>query len=212
MSNSSGNTFNVNISEERKQHQLLQAAPTTPPFTVHFIGVGSAERALQVLGIVAWIVPFVFTPLYMTFLTAATGMIVRTATAGAQGAKSLTKSAEMFTVAKKTDVRFKDIAGMQEPKAEVIEIVDFLRNPERYRKMGAKIPAGAMLLGPPGTGKTLMAKAVAGESDVPFMACCGSDFVEQYVGMVCVYFLLVCSVLMLILPTNCKISSLQAIL
>ena len=80
-------------------------------------------------------------------------------------------------------VTFKDVAGLEEAKVEVMEIVDFLRKPEKYRDLGAKIPKGALLVGPPGTGKTLLAKAVAGEANVPFFSISGSDFVEMFVGV-----------------------------
>lgn len=75
------------------------------------------------------------------------------------------------------------MAGMTNAKQEVIEFVDFLKNPEKYKKLGAKIPRGALLVGPPGTGKTLLAKAVAGEAGVPFLTISGSDFVQMYVGV-----------------------------
>ena len=80
-------------------------------------------------------------------------------------------------------VTFKDVAGLEEAKVEVMEIVDFLRKPEKYRDLGAKIPKGALLVGPPGTGKTLLARAVAGEAGVEFLSISGSDFVEMYVGV-----------------------------
>ncbi|WP_339628558.1 ATP-dependent zinc metalloprotease FtsH [uncultured Maribacter sp.] len=83
----------------------------------------------------------------------------------------------------KSPVTFNDIAGLKEAKAEVMEVVDFLKNPERYTKLGAKIPKGVMLVGPPGTGKTLMAKAMAGEAQVPFFSISGSEFVEMFVGV-----------------------------
>jgi len=83
----------------------------------------------------------------------------------------------------KSDVRFSDVAGMKAPKLEVTEFVDFLKNPTRYTKMGAKMPKGALLVGPPGTGKTLLAKAVAGEASCPFFSVSGSDFVEMFVGV-----------------------------
>ena len=93
--------------------------------------------------------------------------------------KSTGKLADKNTV----NVTFKDVAGLYGAKDEVMEIVDFLKNPERYTALGAKIPKGALLVGPPGTGKTLLAKAVAGEANVPFFSISGSDFVEMFVGV-----------------------------
>src|SRR5690606_31515372 len=85
----------------------------------------------------------------------------------------------------KTDIKttFKDVAGLEGAKEEIQEIVEFLKNPEKYTTLGGKIPKGALLVGPPGTGKTLLAKAVAGEAKVPFFSLSGSDFVEMFVGV-----------------------------
>ncbi|MCF0164364.1 MAG: ATP-dependent zinc metalloprotease FtsH [Bacteroidales bacterium] len=92
--------------------------------------------------------------------------------------------ATLFDKAKaENKVTFKDVAGLEEAKIEVMEIVDFLRNPKKYTALGGKIPKGALLVGPPGTGKTLLAKAVAGEANVPFFTMSGSDFVEMFVGV-----------------------------
>lgn len=91
--------------------------------------------------------------------------------------------AQQFDKTKSDKITFKDVAGLEEVKTEVMEIVDFLRNPQKYNSLGAKIPKGALLVGPPGTGKTLLAKAVAGEADVPFFSMSGSDFVEMFVGV-----------------------------
>ncbi|MFY9116272.1 MAG: ATP-dependent zinc metalloprotease FtsH [Bacteroidales bacterium] len=92
--------------------------------------------------------------------------------------------AKLFEKSKVSDnVTFKDVAGLEEAKVEVMEIVDFLKSPERYTNLGGKIPKGALLVGPPGTGKTLLAKAVAGEANVPFFSISGSDFVEMFVGV-----------------------------
>lgn len=91
--------------------------------------------------------------------------------------------AQMFDANNKDRVTFKDVAGLEEAKVEIMEIVDFLRNPQKYRELGGKIPKGALLVGPPGTGKTLLAKAVAGEANVPFFTMSGSDFVEMFVGV-----------------------------
>ena len=91
--------------------------------------------------------------------------------------------ARLFEKGQGTNVTFKDVAGQEGAKQEVQEIVDFLKNPKKYTELGGKIPKGALLVGPPGTGKTLLAKAVAGEADVPFFSLAGSDFVEMFVGV-----------------------------
>ena len=91
--------------------------------------------------------------------------------------------AKLYEKSGNVKVTFKDVAGMEEAKVEVKEIVDFLKNPKKYTALGGKIPKGALLVGPPGTGKTLLAKAVAGEADVPFFSMSGSDFVEMFVGV-----------------------------
>lgn len=91
--------------------------------------------------------------------------------------------ARLFDKENDQKVTFKDVAGLEEAKVEVMEIVDFLKNPKKYSDLGAKIPKGALLVGPPGTGKTLLAKAVAGEANVPFFSISGSDFVEMFVGV-----------------------------
>lgn len=91
--------------------------------------------------------------------------------------------AKVFEKGEATNVTFKDVAGLTEPKTEIREIVEFLRNPQRYTDLGGKIPKGALLVGPPGTGKTLLAMAVAGEANVPFFSMSGSDFVEMFVGV-----------------------------
>ena len=91
--------------------------------------------------------------------------------------------AQLFDKTKQVNVTFKDVAGLEGAKTEVEEIVDFLKQPEKYTELGAKIPKGALLVGPPGTGKTLLAKAVAGEAQVPFFSLSGSDFVEMFVGV-----------------------------
>ena len=91
--------------------------------------------------------------------------------------------AKLFDQDQKVQTSFKDVAGLEGAKEEVQEIVDFLKNPDKYTKLGGKIPKGALLVGPPGTGKTLLAKAVAGEAKVPFFSLSGSDFVEMFVGV-----------------------------
>lgn len=103
---------------------------------------------------------------------------------GAGGIFSVGKSkAQIFDKDTKVKLNFNDVAGLEEAKTEVMEIVDFLKNPKKYTQLGGKIPKGALLIGPPGTGKTMLAKAVAGEANVPFFSISGSDFVEMFVGV-----------------------------
>ena len=104
-------------------------------------------------------------------------------TGGPGGAMSFGKSNAKVYVKSSTGIKFSDVAGEDEAKELLTEIVDFLHNPEKYRAIGATMPKGALLVGPPGTGKTLLAKAVAGEADVPFFSISGSEFVEMFVGM-----------------------------
>ena len=99
------------------------------------------------------------------------------------GVMGVGKSTAKMYVQKETGVTFKDVAGQEEAKESMYELVDFLHSPEKYTKIGAKLPKGALLVGPPGTGKTLLAKAVAGEAKVPFFSLSGSDFVEMFVGV-----------------------------
>ena len=109
-------------------------------------------------------------------------LILRNVTKGS-GIMGVGKSNAKMYVQKKTGITFKDVAGEEEAKESLEEMVDFLHNPDKYVNIGAKLPKGALLVGPPGTGKTLLAKAVAGEADVPFFSISGSEFVELYVGV-----------------------------
>ncbi|MBT7337661.1 AAA family ATPase, partial [Candidatus Peregrinibacteria bacterium] len=98
-------------------------------------------------------------------------------------AMSFGKSKARVADATQVKTRFKNVAGMEEPKEDLVEIVDFLKNPKKYTSIGAKIPKGVLLVGSPGTGKTLLARAVAGEAGVPFFSIAGSEFVEMFVGV-----------------------------
>lgn len=92
-------------------------------------------------------------------------------------------NAKVYSGEQKINVRFNDVAGLKEAKKEIMEFVEFLKNPEKFKALGARIPRGALLCGSPGTGKTLLAKATAGEAGVPFFSISGSDFVEMFVGV-----------------------------
>ena len=106
-----------------------------------------------------------------------------TVTHGRGGIFNVGKSTGKLVDKNEQKITFKDVAGMHGAKEEVMEIVDFLKDPKKYTGLGGKIPKGALLIGPPGTGKTLLAKAVAGEANVPFFSISGSDFVEMFVGV-----------------------------
>ena len=126
--------------------------------------------------LLTWILPLVF----FWFLFS---MLMRRSGGGSGGIFGVGKSNAKVYVQKDTGVSFKDVAGQEEAKESVAELVDFLHNPKKYTEIGAKLPKGGLLVGPPGTGKTLLARAVAGEAHVPFFSLSGSDFVEMFVGV-----------------------------
>ena len=126
--------------------------------------------------LMAWIIPIGIIILIWTFLA-------RRLSGGAQNLLSIGKNKARIVVDKNTGVTFNDVAGCDEAKFELQEVVDFLKHPQRYQSVGARIPKGVLLVGPPGTGKTLMARAVAGEAGVKFFSLSGSDFVEMFVGV-----------------------------
>lgn len=141
--------------------------------------VDKADTGSSIVEIVlSWVLPFLF--IYLIF-----GIVMRRMSKGGGGFMGgVGKSnAKMYGIEKATGVTFKDVAGQDEAKESLTEIVDFLHNPGKYAQIGAKLPKGALLVGPPGTGKTLLAKAVAGEAKVPFLSLAGSDFVEMFVGV-----------------------------
>lgn len=128
--------------------------------------------------IVTWILPFVAMYVIITLI-----MRSFSKNMGGGGFMSMGRSNAKMYLGSKTDVNFSQVAGQEEAKESLNEIVDFLHNPSKYRDIGAKQPKGALLVGPPGTGKTMLAKAVAGEANVPFFSISGSEFVEMFVGM-----------------------------
>ncbi len=117
------------------------------------------------------------------FLVFVWGGLFRRLSAGPSGALAFGKSRGRFYTEKDVGVSFEDVAGVEEAKEELLEIIEFLRSPQKYRRLGARIPKGVLLVGPPGTGKTLLARAVAGEAKVPFLSISGSEFVEMFVGV-----------------------------
>ena len=147
-----------------------------------FTGSINYEKRSDLFGAVFWnIAPIIFIVAIWIF------MMRRMSGGGAGGANPFNVGKSKAQVYEKGDntnrITFKDVAGQEGAKQEVQEIVDFLKQPEKYTELGGKIPKGALLVGPPGTGKTLLAKAVAGEADVPFFSMSGSDFVEMFVGV-----------------------------
>jgi cell division protease FtsH len=123
------------------------------------------------------VVPFVVIIGLLYFL------FVRQLRSAGRGALSFGKSRAKLLTRDRDKITFTDVAGCDEAKEEISEVVEFLKDPKKFTKMGGRIPKGILLVGPPGTGKTLLAKAVAGEADVPFFSVSGSDFVEMFVGV-----------------------------
>ena len=152
--------------------QELKTKYTDVNFKAQF-DIGSQEIIFYVIQLV-----IMFAVFYFIF-----GMMMKRSAGGKNGIFGVGKSNAKVYIQKETGVTFKDVAGQDEAKESVVELVDFLHNPGKYAEIGAKLPKGALLVGPPGTGKTLLAKAVAGEAKVPFFSLSGSDFVELYVGV-----------------------------
>ena len=133
--------------------------------------------------VMEWVLPFVLLIVLWGWMFRGMGRNIGGGGGGGMNPFNVGKASGKLADKNKVNVTFKDVAGMYGAKEEVMEIVDFLKNPGKYTALGGKIPKGALLVGPPGTGKTLLAKAVAGEADVPFFSISGSDFVEMFVGV-----------------------------
>ncbi|TXH22763.1 MAG: ATP-dependent zinc metalloprotease FtsH [Chitinophagaceae bacterium] len=168
----SGDAFQKEVSDFKKEHANV------------LLPKGDVDNDSDFLGkAISLVLPFVIIIFLMIMMT-------RKMNGGAGGSGggggifSIGKSkATLFDKDTKVNITFADVAGLDEAKVEVMEIVDFLKNPKKYTALGGKIPKGALLVGPPGTGKTLLAKAMAGEAQVPFFSLSGSDFVEMFVGV-----------------------------
>ena len=143
--------------------------------------ISNVRRSNWMSDILAWVVPFGLLIVFYIILMRGMGRGM----GGAGSVFNIGKSrAQLYDKdSNNVNVTFKDVAGLEEAKVEIMEVVDFLKNPEKYTKLGGKIPKGVLLVGPPGTGKTLLAKSVAGEANVPFFSLSGSDFVEMFVGV-----------------------------
>ena len=136
------------------------------------------EQISPVMSVLSWILPILLIWLLMSWMSR---KLIGKMNGGIGGIGK--SNAKVYNMEKGTGVTFRDVAGQDEAKESLMEIVDYLHNPKKYTAIGAKLPKGALLVGPPGTGKTLLAKAVAGEAHVPFFSISGSDFVEMFVGM-----------------------------
>lgn len=174
-------------SEEKDKTQILFEIKSINPdrldekLDAQNIVVKYEERTDYLGTILSYLLPFVIIIAIWIF-------VMRRMSGGAAGGSgqifNIGKSkAKVYENGKTTNVTFSDVAGLEGAKEEIVEIVEFLKNPSKYTELGAKIPKGALLVGPPGTGKTLLAKAVAGEAKVPFFSLSGSDFVEMFVGV-----------------------------
>ncbi|MBD5268171.1 MAG: ATP-dependent zinc metalloprotease FtsH [Bacteroides sp.] len=162
------------ISDKIDQWNAKLVAEGKPEMAVTY------EKGSDLMKILWYFGPIALFILFMVFMS-------RRMSGGAGGTGGIfnvgKSKAKVFDKSDGINVTFKDVAGLAEAKVEIEEIVEFLKNPQRYTDLGAKIPKGALLVGPPGTGKTLLAKAVAGEANVPFLSMSGSDFVEMFVGV-----------------------------
>ena len=143
--------------------------------------INNVRRNNWMSDILSWVVPFGLLIVFYIILMRGMGRSM----GGGGSIFNIGKSrAQLYDKnSSSVNVTFKDVAGLEEAKVEIMEVVDFLKNPEKYTKLGGKIPKGVLLVGPPGTGKTLLAKSVAGEANVPFFSLSGSDFVEMFVGV-----------------------------
>jgi len=182
----SGNTITGTFREPRNGVQKFATyAPSIPPDeqlmpmlikNVDRVDAGPAEEGVNIGSIfVSWLPVLVLVGVYIFFL--------RQMQSGTGRAMGFGKSRARLLTEKHGRVTFEDVAGIDEAKAELEEIVDFLKDPQKFQRLGGKIPKGCLLVGPPGTGKTLLARAIAGEANVPFFTISGSDFVEMFVGV-----------------------------
>jgi AFG3 family protein len=172
--------FTFNIGDNASFEPFILEAEKNAGYT-ELIYPENIDRKNYLADALSWLlVPALFLILWLFLMKRMSGG----GAGGAGGIFSVGKSrAQIFDKDNNVKLTFNDVAGLEEAKTEVMEIVDFLKNPKKYTQLGGKIPKGALLIGPPGTGKTMLAKAVAGEANVPFFSISGSDFVEMFVGV-----------------------------
>jgi cell division protease FtsH len=189
-----GEVSRVYVAQDQIRYQLKpqaeqpeQVLSTTPIFDLELpkllesqgveFAAAPPPRNSWFTSLLGWVIPpLIFVGVWQFFLNRGSG--------GGQGVLSIGKSkAKVYVEGESEKITFADVAGVDEAKTELVEIVDFLKNPKRFTQIGARIPRGVLLVGPPGTGKTLLAKAVAGEAGVPFFSISGSEFVELFVGV-----------------------------
>ncbi|NQT24028.1 AAA family ATPase, partial [candidate division KSB1 bacterium] len=179
--------YEETIVREGETIQVKQFKVILPPITNEMIKEWNElgiqykfkRRSTAWWGVVSWLLPWLFIVLlYFFFLRRLQG-----GGGGTKGIFNFGKSRARMQTGNLPKVTFQDVAGADEAKEELQEVIEFLKLPEKFQKLGGRIPKGVLLLGPPGTGKTLLARAVAGEADVPFMSISGADFVEMFVGV-----------------------------
>ena len=166
-------TYYTGIVNDKDLISTLKSAKTSEGKAIEISATVPDNTSTWLVNILSFIIPLVLIWILFGFLMKRMG----------GGAMGVGKTTAKVYVEKTTGVTFKDVAGQDEAKESLQEVVDFLHNPKKYRDIGAKLPKGALLVGPPGTGKTLLTKAVAGEANVPFFSLAGSDFVEMFVGV-----------------------------
>ncbi len=172
--------FGGPVSVKTQYKTILMEDPDTLTARLKEAGIDGSMVLVESSGFFDMIISLIVPVLLMWLLL---GFMFRKMGGGSGGPMNVGKNNPKVYAQKETGVTFKDVAGVDEAKESLVEVVDFLHNPGKYSKIGAKLPKGALLVGPPGTGKTLLAKAVAGEAHVPFYSLTGSDFIELYVGV-----------------------------
>src|ERR1700733_6237689 len=178
--NKDGPQFEFRVTDVKDYQKLLQDYFTKHP--EQEIDITPKHKTVRFRPLLNFLLPLLVIVLIWVMLMRKMGG--QAGAGGPGGIFNIGKSkATLFDKGTKVTITFNDVAGLDEAKVEVMEIVDFLKNPKKYTALGGKIPKGALLVGPPGTGKTLLAKAMAGEAQVPFFSMSGSDFVELFVGV-----------------------------